>query len=277
MTELSDSPPENIPARIGTIGAGNMAEAILQGLLAAGVSAERLIAADPVPERREWLQKRLGVRTTASNREAAESSELVVIAVKPAHVEAALAELPGPPGPLYLSIAAGVRLATLRGILAGKARIVHSMPNTPALIGSGITALAADPEADPRDLDRAEAVLRAVGAVVRVPEALLDAVTGLSGSGPAYVYLIIDALAEAGIREGLPAETSLELATETVLGAARMVRESGEPPAVLRERVSSPGGTTIAGLAALKRLGLRAALMEAVRAATARSRELGSG
>lgn len=265
----------DLPKTVGTVGAGNMAEAILAGLIAAGVARESLIASDPEEARRFHIRERLGVRTTSSNREVAEASEVAVVAVKPAQVERALSGLPVDPGPLYLSIAAGVRLSVLRKILGAGARVVRSMPNTPALVGSGITALAEDPAAEHVDLERAGAVLEAVGDVVRVPELLLDAVTGLSGSGPAYVYVVIEALTEGGVREGLPAEIARRLATETVLGAARLVRESGEHPAVLRERVSSPGGTTVAGLAALERAGMRSALLDAVRAATARSRELG--
>ena len=265
-----------LPQTVGTVGAGNMAEAILQGLLGAGLSADQLIASDPDAAQRERLASALGVRTTDSNAEVAELAEVVVLAVKPAHLEAACADLPRDGGPLFVSIAAGVRLATLRRLLGNGARVIRAMPNTPALIGCGITALAEDPGADPQDLERAQAVLQAVGNVVRVPEPLLDPVTGLSGSGPAYVYLFIEALTEAGVQEGLPAAISRQLAVQTVLGAARMVAESDEHPAVLRERVSSPGGTTIAGIAALEDRGFRAAVLEAIRAATARSRELGS-
>lgn len=266
-----------LPKTIGSIGAGNMAEAIFRGLVRAGVSPDQLLAADPDAARREHLATTLGVRTTDRNAEVAEACELVVLAVKPDKLAAATATLPRDGGPLYLSIAAGVPLAKLRGMLGAGARIVRAMPNTPALVGSGITALADDPDARPGDVDRAEAVLQAVGAVVRVGEPLLDPVTGLSGSGPAYAYLFIEALADAGVREGLPAATARKLAVETVLGAARMVAQSDEHPAVLRERVSSPGGTTIAGLAALEHGGFRAAVLEAVRAATARSRELADG
>lgn len=264
-----------LPKTVGTIGAGNMAEAILAGLLRAGLAPEQLIASDPDAARRERVQSRLGVRTTARNADVAEAAELAVLAVKPAHVAAAARDLPRERGPVYVSIVAGTTLARLRALLGPAARVIRAMPNTPALIGAGITALAEDPESDPHDLDRAAAVLRAVGEVVRVPEPLLDPVTGLSGSGPAYVYLFIEALTEGGIREGLPAAIARQLAVETVAGAARLVREAAEHPAVLRERVTSPGGTTAAGLAALERGGLRAALLEAVRAASARSRELG--
>jgi pyrroline-5-carboxylate reductase len=198
-----------------------------------------------------------------------------VIAVKPQQLESALRDLPRDARPVYLSIVAGATLATLRRLLGPEARIARSMPNTPALISAGISALAPAPGLAEDDAARAAAVLAAEGRVVRVPESLLDAVTGLSGSGPAYVYLFIEGLTEAGVREGLPPAVARELALETVLGAARLARESGEHPAVLRERVTSAGGTTIAGIAALEAAGFRTALFAAVRAATARSRELG--
>ena len=264
----------SLPRTVGTIGGGNMAEAILQGLVKSGYEAGQLSASDPVAERREHLARKLGVHTTDSNLELVEGCEVVVLAVKPQHLEAALDPLPRDDGPLYLSIAAGVTLATLRGWLGRDARVARAMPNTPALIGAGITALASDADLSPEDLERAEGILAAVGDVVRVPERLLDAVTGLSGSGPAYVYLFIEALCEAGIREGLPTPVAHDLAVQTVPGAASMVRETGEPPALLRERVTSPGGTTAAGLAVLEELGLREALRAAVEAATERSRKL---
>jgi pyrroline-5-carboxylate reductase len=264
-----------LPKTVGTIGAGNMAEAILRGLVRAGMAPDALFAADPDATRRDALA-RLGVRTTQSNAEVAAAAELVVLAVKPQQLESAAATLPHDAGPLYLSIVAGATTAALRRLLGSASRIVRSMPNTPALIGAGITAVASDTGGDPADLERACAVLRAVGEVVQVPESALDAVTGLSGSGPAYVYLFIEALTEAGVREGLGVATARALALETVHGAARLARESGEHPALLRERVTSPGGTTVAGIAALEAHGFRSAIFEAVRAATARSRELGS-
>lgn len=261
---------------VGTIGAGNMAEAILQGLLRAGMQPDQLCASDPDSGRREHVAGALGVHTTPDNAEIVRRSEVVVLAVKPQHLEAATADLPPSreAGPLFLSIVAGATLAALQRLLGAEARVVRSMPNTPALISAGIAAVAAPPGLPEDDLERAEAVLSAVGRVVRVPEPQLDAVTGLSGSGPAYVYLFIEALTEAGVREGLPQALARELALETVLGAARLTRETGEHPAVLRERVSSAGGTTIAGIAALEAGGLRSAVFEAVRAAAARSREL---
>ncbi|MEE8556993.1 MAG: pyrroline-5-carboxylate reductase [Myxococcota bacterium] len=265
-----------LPTRVATIGAGNMAEAFLSGLARAGLAADHLIAADPDPVRRKHLAETLGIRVTADNTEAVRSADVAVIAVKPTHVEAALTGLPQKDAPLYLSIVAGRTVSWLRGVLGDEARIVRSMPNTPALIGAGITALAVDGRAATDDLDRAEAVLAAVGRVVRVPESQLDAVTGLSGSGPAYVFLFIESLTDAGVREGLPIEVARALAAETVLGAARLLRESGEDPAVLRKRVTSPAGTTAAGLASLEAAGFRAALLGAVRSATERSRELAS-
>jgi pyrroline-5-carboxylate reductase len=266
-----------LPGSVGTIGAGNMAEAILRGLVEAGLPPQRLVASDPVDERRALLAGQLGIRTTARNAEVVEGAEVVVIAVKPQQLDEALAGLPPDAHPLYLSIVAGCRLERLRALLGDGSRLVRSMPNTPALIGAGISALAAEPGLDPDDLDRAAAVLEAVGEVVRVPEAQLDAVTGLSGSGPAYVYALIEALTEAGVAEGLPADVAGRLSAQTVLGAARLVRASGESPARLREKVSSPGGTTLAGLGALEKGGFRSALVAAVRAATERSKELAGG
>jgi pyrroline-5-carboxylate reductase len=265
----------DLPRTAGFIGAGNMAEALLRGLLAAGMRASQLVACDPVEARRKAVEQ-LGVRTAPDNA-AALRCEVVVLAVKPQQLAAALGSMSaGPAGPLFVSIVAGATSRRLGQLLGTQARVVRSMPNTPALIGAGITAVASDTGCSEADLRLAESVLSAVGRVVRVPESAMDAVTGLSGSGPAYVYLFIEALTEAGLREGLPLATARELVVQTAIGAARMVAESGESPAVLKERVTSPGGTTIAGLAALEEAGLRSALFAAVHAATARSRELGS-
>ena len=262
----------SLPERVGAIGAGNMGEAFLRGLLRAGLEPERLIASEPDARKREKLEGELGIRTTTRNEEVARNADLVIVAVKPDQLEAATRELPRTGGPLYLSILAGRTLRSLERCLGP--RVVRAMPNTPALIGQGVSALAVPAGIADADVHSAEAVLGAVGDVVRVSESALDAVTGLSGSGPAYVYLLIEALADAGVREGLPGATARRLAAATVAGAARMVAESGEHPAILRERVTSPGGTTAAGLAALEQGGMRAALLAAVRAATSRSREL---
>lgn len=264
-----------LPRSVGTIGAGNMAEAILRGLLRAGMTRDQLVASDPSEERREQITRQLGVRTTHDNAEVVRGAELVVLAVKPQQLEAAVCAFPRDAAPLFVSIIAGATTASLRRLLGDSARIVRSMPNTPALLGAGITAVASDSGVANIDLVQASAVLGAIGSVVHVPEAALDSVTGLSGSGPAYLYAFVEALLAAGVREGLPPDVARELAVETVHGAARMLRETGETPAELRRRVSSPGGTTLAGLAALEQAGFAEAIAAAVHAATARAKELG--
>jgi len=262
-----------LPEQIGSIGGGQMAEAILRGLIAAGHPAQGVTVAEPRSERRSYLAAELGVRTCASNAEAAAQVDLALLAVKPAQLEAATAGLSL--RPLYVSILAGRSLADLQRCLGPEARIVRAMPNTPALIGGAISGICAAPGRE-RELDLAEALLGTVGDVVRLAEPLLDAVTAVSGSGPAYAYLFIEALTEAGVAEGLDAATARRLAAQTLKGSARMVLETGEHPAVLRERVCSPGGTTSAGLRALDSAGFRHALHAAVAAAAARSRALKS-
>jgi pyrroline-5-carboxylate reductase len=206
---------------------------------------------------------------------------VVVLAMKPnVVVDAlrALAPAAGDPGPLWISIAAGVPLATLAGPLPPTARIVRAMPNTPALVGCGATAIVGNAQVGPTELALATALFRSVGTCWTAPaESLLDAVTGLSGSGPAYVFVFLEALSDAGVRVGLPRDAATALAVQTVLGAARLASETGRHPAQLKDQVTSPGGTTIAGLERLEARGLRAAVYEAVAAATARSRELAQG
>ncbi len=261
---------------VGFLGGGSMAEALVGGLLAAGLSAKRIRVADPDPERRKRLGDRFGVATSPSNREAAEGSEAVVLAVKPGVVDAALdglEDLAG--GRLWISIAAGVPLARLEARLGSGARLVRAMPNTPALVGRGATAFCANASASDPDRAVARGLFGAVGFVWEAPdEGLLDAVTGLSGSGPAFVFVFLEALADAGVRMGLPRAAAVELAVATVGGAAELVGRTGRHPAVLKDQVASPGGTTIAGLARLEAGGFRAAVQEAVAAATRRSREL---
>jgi pyrroline-5-carboxylate reductase len=257
---------------IGTLGGGQMAEAILRGLLAGGFPASGLRAADPDPRRREHLSA-LGIRVLEDNRAVAAEVDVAVLAMKPYQLESAAAGLD--PRPLYVSILAGRTLGDLRAALGEKARVVRAMPNSAALIGAAISALSAPEGLGESDIAAAESLLRSVGEVVRVPEALLDAVTAVSGSGPAYAYIFLEALTDAGVREGLDAATARRLATQTMLGAARMVAQTGEHPALLRERVASPGGTTIAGVVALEAGGFRAALQAAVAAAADRSRALG--
>ena len=264
-----------MPKSVSTIGAGNMAEALLRGLLRAGMQPEQLRASDPDAARRAYLADELGIRVAEDNHEVVADCEVAVVAVKPGVMEAALRDLPAAGGPLYVSIAAGRSVSSLRAALGSGARIVRAMPNTPALISAGISAIAEDTGASAADLELAEAVLGAIGRVLRVPESQMDAVTGLSGSGPAFVAVMVEALADGGVRMGLSRDTALFLAAQTVSGTADMVMETGEHPARIKDLVASPGGTTIAGLAALEERGLRSALMKAVEAATLRSRELG--
>lgn len=263
--------------RIGFVGGGAMAEALAGGLVAAGLAPERICAADPDPSRRKHLAEALGIGTSADNADAALGSDTCVVAVKPAVVAGSLAAIPREvaAGPLWISIAAGVPLARLAAALPPDARIVRAMPNTPALVRAGATAICANARVGAEDLAVATALFESVGTCWTAPEeSLLDAVTGLSGSGPAYVFVFLEALADAGVRVGLPRDAALSLAIQTVLGAARLASEGGRAPAQLRDQVTSPGGTTIAGLERLESGGLRAAVYDAVAAATARSREL---
>jgi pyrroline-5-carboxylate reductase len=265
--------------RVGFVGAGAMAEALAGGLAAAGVDTQRMRAADPDPARRERFQQALGIATCADNAAVVEESDVVVLAVKPQVVAPALADLAGGPDlsrPLWVSIAAGVRLATLEAKLPDGARVARAMPNTPALIRAGATAVCGNAHATPDDLALARALFESVGVCWLAPaENMLDAVTGLSGSGPAYVFVFLEALGDAGERMGLPREAARTLAAQTLLGAARLAVEDGREPAELRKQVTSPGGTTLAGLERLEARALRATVEEAVEAATRRSAELG--
>jgi pyrroline-5-carboxylate reductase len=262
--------------RLQIIGGGKMGEALLAGLLAKGwASADELRVVEKLPDRADALRKAHPGLTVAAEPGPAEGH---LVAVKPGDVEAVCRALPtGAPGTRVLSIAAGVTLARLEAAVPPGTPVVRAMPNTPALVGAGAAAIAPGRDATDDDLAWAESILGAVGAVVRLDEPLLDAVTGLSGSGPAYVFLVVEALVEGGVLAGLPRPVAQTLATQTVLGAARLLDESGEGPEALRAAVTSPGGTTAAGLRALERAGVRAAFLDAVMAATDRSRELGDG
>jgi pyrroline-5-carboxylate reductase len=265
--------------RIGFIGGGAMAEALAGGLVAGGTAPARIRVGEVDAGRRAQLATALGVAASADNAQVVRESDVVVIAVKPGQVEAALGALPAGrlrEAPLWISIAAGVTLARLARALPGPTRIVRAMPNTPALVRAGATALCANSAARPQDLELARELFAGVGFVWRAArEEQLDAVTGLSGSGPAYVFLLLEALGAAGERMGLPADAAARLAAQTVFGAGKLALESGRPPAELRRQVSSPGGTTLAGLERLEALGFRGAVDAAVEAATRRSRELG--
>lgn len=256
--------------RLLIVGGGRMGEALLTGLLGSGwATAAEIGVVEAVAARRDQLTAAFPDVQVLSEPVAAEGA---VVAVKPGDVPAACAALAD--AGRVLSIAAGVPLATLERHLAGRP-VVRAMPNTPALIGAGAAAIAAGTSAGEDDLAWAEGILGAVGDVVRVPESLLDAVTGLSGSGPAYVFLVAEALIDAGVLVGLPRDVSARLATATLLGSARLLAETGEAPETLRAGVTSPGGTTAAGLRVLEARGVRSAVLEAVAAATERSKELG--
>jgi pyrroline-5-carboxylate reductase len=256
-----------------------MGEALLAGLLDAGWEADVVSVAEVDPDRRRLLEERFPtVRVVPSPAWAVADAGLVVVAVKPGDVIAALEQCSTtlPEGALVLSIAAGVTIDTLE-TAAPDRPVIRAMPNTAALVRKGAAAIAPGKLATEADLDLAERVLGAVGVVVRVPESLLDAVTGLSGSGPAYVFLVAEALVEAGVLVGLPRDTAATLVHQTLVGAAALLDEGVEGPEALRAAVTSPGGTTAAGLQQLEANRLRAAFLDAVQAATERSRELGRG
>jgi pyrroline-5-carboxylate reductase len=262
---------------IAFIGAGQMGAALIQALLRAGVDPGGIIASDADTARREYLAREMGLRTSASNAEAVHGADIVILAVKPQVLPEVLREI----GPslaahhVVISIAAGVKTETLEAALPDGVPVVRVMPNVLCAVGEAASAICGGRSAGEKDLAAAEAVFSAAGRCVRVEERLMDAVTGLSGSGPAYVFVFIEALADGGVRAGLPRATAQQLAAQTVLGAAKMVLESGKHPAELKDMVCSPGGTTIDGVLALEQRRLRAAVMEAVSAAKRRSEELG--
>ena len=250
-----------------------MGEALVGGLLGSGWDAGDLAVVEPVEPRRKELATRYDGLAVVDQPVAADG---VVVAVKPGDVEAACRAAAVAGVQRALSIAAGVPLAKLEDWLGAGVPVVRAMPNTPALVGAGAAAIAAGKHAGDEELAWAEDILGSVGVVVRVGESLLDAVTGLSGSGPGYLFLVAEALIDAGVLAGLPRDVSRTLVTQTLLGSGRLLAESGDTPEALRAAVTSPGGTTAAGLRALEVAGVRAAILEAVLAATTRSRELGS-
>ncbi|MEF8794194.1 pyrroline-5-carboxylate reductase [Thiohalorhabdus sp.] len=264
---------------IAFIGGGNMAASLIGGLLEAGWDPETLAVGEPDEARRGHLVERFGVTVTGDNAAAVKGAATVVLAVKPQAIEAVAGELGRiirDDHPLVISVAAGIRLEKLRHWLGVAAPLVRVMPNTPALVGSGVSALYAGDDVDGPGRAEAERILRAAGEVVWVPkEAHMDTVTGVSGSGPAYFFLILEALEEAAVAEGLDRETARTLAVQTAKGAAILAESRDEAPAGLRTEVTSPGGTTAQGVAALERGGARPALADAVAAAARRSRELG--
>ena len=255
------------------VGGGRMGEALLGGLLAAGWAPSDLAVVEAVEARRTHLVERFeGVTVTGGSF----GADGAVIAVKPPDVPGATSAAVGAGAQRVLSIAAGVTIAALEQAAGDGVAVVRAMPNTPSLVGAGASAIAGGTAAGDDDLAWAESILGSVGTVVRVPEPSLDAVTGLSGSGPAYVFLVAEALMDAGVLAGLPRPTAEALVRQTILGSARLLAESGDGPEALRAAVTSPGGTTAAGLRELERHGVRAAILDAVTAATARSKELGA-
>jgi pyrroline-5-carboxylate reductase len=266
------------PSRVAFIGAGNMVEAIIKGILSAGLyKKEEILASDASQERIGVIKERYGIRTTLKNTEAVAYADLIILGVKPLVVDPILKEIREEmkPEKLLVSVVAGTPIGRILAGLDKEAKVIRAMPNTPALVREGATALAPGMGVSPQELSMTVSVFNSIGRTVVLEERYLDAVTGLSGSGPAFVFVVIEALADGGVKMGLTREVALSLAAQTVLGSARMLLETQEHPGKLKDMVASPGGTTIAGLHRLEEAGLRAALIAAVEAATRRSEELG--
>jgi pyrroline-5-carboxylate reductase len=264
---------------IGFIGAGNMAEALIKGIVAAGLFTPQTIHASDIRDTQlKKIKKTYGIKTYKDNAEIIARTGTIILAIKPQNMKDVLSEIAPlmAKNHLIISLAAGITTHYIVKHLNGPIPVIRIMPNTPALIQEGASVLAKGKHAIESHCKRAQKLFGSVGTVVTVDESLMDAVTGLSGSGPAYVFLFIEALADAGVKMGLPRPVALSLATQTCLGAAKMVSETGKHPAQLRDMVTSPGGTTISGLHKLEAGGLRTALIDAVEAATKRSKELGS-
>jgi len=256
-----------------------MATALAKGWLRAGLAqASGLMASDVVEAARNSFQRELGAHGVATNLEVLNFSQLLILAVKPHQVSDVLGEIRSgfTPNHVLISIAAGIPIATLEAGLGSRPRVVRVMPNTPALVGASATGFAPGKHALPEDAQTARELFSAVGIACEIKESLLDAVTGLSGSGPAYAYLMIEALSDGGVAAGLPRDVATQLAAQTLLGAAKMVLETGSHPGVLKDMVTSPGGTTIEGLHELEKANVRGALISAVRAAADKSARLGS-
>ena len=266
--------------KVGFIGAGKMASALAHGLIANGFTkAANITASDVVKENVRSLSDHIGVAVAASNQEVFERSTIVLLCVKPQQMPSLLEEIASSvtADHLIISIAAGVTLTQLISWLGEETRVVRVMPNTPCLVGKSASGFALGKAATPEDAELVTRLLSSVGLAVQVSESLMDAVTGLSGSGPAYVYQFIEALSDGGVSVGLPRPIATQLAAQTVLGAAQMVLQTGMHPGELKDAVCSPAGTTIAGVKALETGGLRGTVMEAVSAATKRARELADG
>jgi pyrroline-5-carboxylate reductase len=266
--------------RIGIIGAGKIGSAIVRGITGAGlVSKDQVMASDVSDVLRQSIAKELGIKVTPDNGKICDFANIVILAVKPQIVDSVIKEVARKLGKakLLVSVAAGVPLSRLQANLGKGARVVRVMPNIPCVVGAGASGYAAGAHATEGDLEKVGLILNSFGIALPVEEKYLDAVTGLSGSGPAYVFLFIEALADGGVQAGLSREVALKLALQTVYGSARMALESAKHLGELRDEVTSPGGTTIAGLYALEQKGFRGTVMEAVASATRRSQELGKG
>lgn len=262
---------------IAVIGAGHMAGALLGGMLKSKlVPAKSIVAARRSTEALAELQKKWGVRTSTDNRKAVAGADIVILAVKPQMAKKVMEELAGhiTKDQLVISVMAGITTASISKTLRVDGPVVRAMPNTPCLVDAGATAVAAGARAGERELKLAEAVFGAVGLVVTLPESALDAVTGLSGSGPVYIYMVIEAMIDGGVKMGIPRAIAAKLAAQTVFGAAKLVIETGKHPAVLKDEVTTPGGTAITAIHVLESKGLRSVLIDGVEAATKRSQEL---
>jgi pyrroline-5-carboxylate reductase len=266
--------------KLAIVGGGKMGEALVAGLLHAGwASPDEIVVSEIHPERRDQLHKDYGVAVTGDTAEAVRGAPVVLLAVKPQDFDDVLDAIAPvvTPAQLVLTIAAGIPIRVIEGRFSEPVPVVRAMPNTPALLREGATGLAAGTHATPEHMARADEILSAVSRIVHLPEKYLDAVTGVSGTGPAYVFFLAEALIEAAVGVGLPRDVATELSIQTILGAARMLRETGKHPVELREEVTSPGGTTVAAMRVLEHMGVRSAFLDAVRAATDRSRELADG
>jgi pyrroline-5-carboxylate reductase len=263
---------------IGFLGTGKMATALAKGFIRSGlVTPRQVFGSDPVPAARVAFGKETGARTETTNAKVVEAASVLILATKPDQTAVVLAEIRDgfTRRHLLISIAAGVPMAKLETALPANARVIRVMPNTPALLGESASGFALGKSATRADGELAQRLFSAVGVAFPLKESLLDAVTGLSGSGPAYVYQFIEALSDGGVASGLPRDVATKLAAQTVLGAAKMVLETGQHPGALKDMVTSPGGTTIEGLHELEKGKLRGTVMSAVRAATEKSRKLG--
>ncbi len=270
-------PSPALTQKIAFVGGGLMAEALIGGILSAKLCRlDRIWVTDPAVGRVDHLKEKYGVQAGGKNREAVVWGDIVVLSVKPQILDAVLKEIGNELAKtLVVSVVAGVQIRRIMDACGQHMRVIRTMPNTPAMVHEGMTALTIGPGVQEEEVACVRQIFESVGKVVSVEERLMDAVTGLSGSGPAYVFLAIEALTDGGVKMGLPRDTAGLLAAQTVLGAARLVLETGQPPAHLKDQVASPGGTTIAGLHRLEQGGLRATLIDAIEAATKRSQELG--